>query len=387
MSNLISPHGSETIKELAIYGNERKDEIERAKSLQKLELSSRELGDLLMMGIGGFTPIAGFMNFDDWKSVCKNMYLSNGIFWPIPIVLSTTKEKAKYLKKGSEIALTSGQLVFAIMRIEEKYQVDKEFECKSIFRTLDVAHPGVALTLSQGEINISGPVKVLSDGTFKTRFGNMYMTPRETRQVFESRGWKTVAAFQTRNPMHRSHEYLSKIALETCDGVLVHSLLGNLKAGDIPASVRVEAIDALLKNYFVPDTVIHSGYPLDMRYAGPREALLHAVFRQNYGCTHQIIGRDHAGVGSFYGPFDAHKIFDELASDALKIKPIKIDITFWCHKCGGMASTKTCPHDEDKRLQLSGTKLRQLLLDGISVPPEFSRDEVLKVLKKHYDTV
>jgi sulfate adenylyltransferase len=210
------------------------------------------------------------------------------------------------------------------------------------------------------------------------------MTPAQTRAAFESKGWSTVAAFQTRNPMHRSHEYLAKIAIEICDGVLVHSLLGNLKPGDIPAEVRTRAISALLDKYFVAGTVLQSGYPLDMRYAGPREALLHALFRQNYGCAYQILGRDHAGVGSYYGPFDAHRIFDEIPSNALETKPLKIDWTFWCYRCGGMASDRTCPHVPEDRLLLSGTKLRKMLSEGSAVPSEFSRPEVLDILREYY---
>jgi sulfate adenylyltransferase len=225
---------------------------------------------------------------------------------------------------------------------------------------------------------------VLSQGGFPDEYGELYMTPDQTRAAFERNGWSTVAAFQTRNPMHRSHEYLAKVAIEVCDGVLVHSLLGNLKAGDIPARVRTRAIAVLIDKYFVKKTVLQSGYPLDMRYAGPREALLHAVFRQNYGCSHQILGRDHAGVGSYYGPFDAHHIFDEIPKDALEIQPLKIDWTFWCYQCGGMATGRTCPHADEDRLLVSGTKLRKWLSEDSPVPFEFSRPEVLAVLREYY---
>jgi sulfate adenylyltransferase len=225
---------------------------------------------------------------------------------------------------------------------------------------------------------------VLSDGGFRAKYGALFMTPGETRAEFERLGWSRVAAFQTRNPMHRSHEYLAKVAIEVCDGVLVHSLLGNLKAGDIPAEVRTKAIAVLVERYFRPGTVLQAGYPLDMRYAGPREALLHAVFRQNYGCAYQIVGRDHAGVGSYYGPFDAHRIFDELPRGALEIQALKMDVTFWCYKCGGMASARTCAHGDADRLQVSGTQLRKWLEEGAAVPPEFSRPEVLDVLRAYY---
>jgi sulfate adenylyltransferase len=253
-----------------------------------------------------------------------------------------------------------------------------------VFRTTDVAHPGVMMVMEQSEVNLAGPVKVLSDGGFKTKYGALFMTPAETRAEFERLGWSRVAAFQTRNPMHRSHEYLTKIAIEICDGVLVHSLLGNLKPGDIPAEVRTRAIAVLIERYFVKNTVVQAGYPLDMRYAGPREALLHALFRQNYGCSHLLVGRDHAGVGSYYGPFDAHRIFDEIPKGSLEIGPLKIDWTFWCYQCGGMASGRTCPHEDKDRLLVSGTKLRKWLSEGSPVPAEFSRPEVLGILHEYY---
>jgi sulfate adenylyltransferase len=225
---------------------------------------------------------------------------------------------------------------------------------------------------------------VLSDGGFKAAYGTLFMTPEQTRAAFEKLGWSRIAGFQTRNPMHRSHEYLAKVAIETCDGVRVHSLLGNLKPGDIPAEVRTRAIAVLIEKYFRAGTVVQAGYPLDMRYAGPREALLHALFRQNYGCSHLIVGRDHAGVGSYYGPFDAHHVFDQIPKGALETQPLKIDWTFWCYKCGGMASGRTCPHEDKDRLLVSGTKLRKWLSEGSPVPPEFSRPEVLEILRGYY---
>jgi sulfate adenylyltransferase len=240
------------------------------------------------------------------------------------------------------------------------------------------------MVMNQGSVNLAGPVKVLSEGDFPRLHPKTYLTPLQTRALFEMKGWSTIAAFQTRNPMHRSHEYLVKIALEICDGVLIHSLLGKLKPGDIPAEVSSRAISVLIDQYFVKNTVIQAGYPLDMRYAGPREALLHAVFRQNYGCTHLIVGRDHAGVGEFYGPFDAQHIFGEIPENSLQIKPLKIDWTFWCYRCGGMASDRTCPHDDRHRLLLSGTKLRKALSESADIPEEFSRPEVLQVLRDYY---
>jgi sulfate adenylyltransferase len=274
--------------------------------------------------------------------------------------------------------------ILAVMTVREKYAIDKAHECAAVFRTTDPAHPGVRMVMAQGEVNLAGPVTVLSDGGFAARYGALFMTPAQTRAEFARLGWSRVAAFQTRNPMHRSHEYLAKVALEVCDGVLVHSLLGHLKPGDIPADVRTRAIAVLIEKYFRPGTVVQAGYPLDMRYAGPREALLHALFRQNYGCSDLIVGRDHAGVGTYYGPFDAHRIFDEIPRDALEIKPMKIDWTFWCYRCGGMASGRTCPHNDGDRLLVSGTQLRQWLSEESDVPLEFSRPEVLEVLREYY---
>lgn len=386
MSSLVKPHGSDVLKPLLLEGAAREAELQRARSLPQITISSREAGDLIMLGIGGFTPLTGFMSKADWQGVCDNLHTASGLFWPIPITLSTDVATAGNIAAGSDVALVSGETgeVMATMTVTEKYSIDKAHECQQVFRTTDAEHPGVQMVMAQGEVNLAGPVKVLSVGSFKEEYGDQFLTPAETRAEFEKRGWRTIAAFQTRNPMHRSHEYLAKIAVETCDGVLVHSLLGKLKAGDIPAPVRSEAIATLIDKYFVKNTVIQAGYPLDMRYAGPREALLHALFRQNYGCSHLIVGRDHAGVGSYYGPFDAQHIFDEIPDDALAIKPLKIDWTFYCSECGGMASSRTCPHDEGSRLLLSGTKLRKLLSEGGEVPEQFSRPEVLEILRRYY---
>jgi sulfate adenylyltransferase len=385
-SRLVQPHGSSKLKPLLLEGPALQEEKKRAQSLPRLSVSSREKGDLIMLGIGGFTPLDGFMGHADWKGVCENMKTSSGLFWPIPITLSAAKFEAEGIKPKSEIALAepeSGDIV-ATMKVVEKYPIDKVHECKSVFRTADAEHPGVKMVMEQGDVNLAGPVKVLSQGDFPEKYGALYMTPAQTRVALEANGWSKVAAFQTRNPMHRSHEYLAKVAIEVCDGVLVHSLLGNLKPGDIPAEVRTKAISVLMEKYFVKGTVVQSGYPLDMRYAGPREALLHALFRQNYGCSHQIVGRDHAGVGNYYGPFDAHKIFDEIPAGALQTQPLKIDWTFWCYGCGGMASDRTCPHDGKERLLVSGTKLRKWLSEGDAVPAEFSRPEVLAILREYY---
>jgi sulfate adenylyltransferase len=382
--SLVNPHGKDKkLKPLLLTGDELKEELKRAKTLKQIKIASRESGDLIMMGIGGFTPIDGFMGYEDWKDVCADYKMIDGTFWPIPITLSTDEN----VKAGDEVALFSDEYneIMATMKVKDVYKIDKEYECKEVFKTTDQEHPGVKMVMNQAGKNLAGPVKVLSQGTFPNEYKGIYLTPFESRKLFVDKGWKTVAAFQTRNPMHRSHEYLAKIAIETCDGVFVHMLLGKLKPGDIPSDVRQKAIDVLTEKYFVKNTIVIGGYPLDMRYAGPREALLHALFRQNYGCSHLIVGRDHAGVGEYYGPFDAHKIFDEIPKDALETKPLKIDWTFWCHKCDGMASMKTCPHGKEDRILLSGTKLRKMLSEGEAVTDKFSRPEVLDILRKYYE--
>jgi sulfate adenylyltransferase len=379
---LVAPHGGGGLKPLALTGEALAAEQARARTLPAVRISSREKGDLVMLGIGGFTPLDGFMTRADWEGVCERYRTASGLFWPIPITLSSQTS----FPGGTEIALTDpdGGAPLATMRVMESYRIDKARECSSVFRTADPAHPGVAMVMAQPEFNLAGPVKVLSDGGFKARYGALFMTPAETRAEFARLGWSRVAAFQTRNPMHRSHEYLAKTAIEVCDGVLVHSLLGALKAGDIPAEVRTRVIAVLIDRYFRPGTVVQAGYPLDMRYAGPREALLHALFRQNYGCSHLIVGRDHAGVGKYYGPFDAHRIFDEIPAGSLETRPLKMDVTFWCYRCAGMASGRTCPHGEKDQLQVSGTQLRKWLEEGADVPPEFSRPEVLAILREYY---
>lgn len=381
-SKLISPHGSDELKILLLSGKEKEAELKRAEKLPKLVMSSRETGDLIMLGIGGFTPLEGFMGKDDWKSVCEDMKMTNGLFWPIPITLSHDKK----IEKGTELCLISGETneIMGTMKVTESYQIDKEFECKHVFTTTDPEHPGVKMVMEQKDWNIAGPVKVLSESYFPTEFKGIYQTPTESRKIFEEKGWRTIAALQLRNPMHRSHEYLAKIAIEVSDGLYIHQLVGGLKPGDIPADVRVKCIDTLVDNYFLKERVVQGGYPLDMRYAGPREGLLHGLFRQNFGCTHMIIGRDHAGVGNYYGPFDAQESYFKLWDGALKCKMLPIDWTFWCYKCGGMASMKTCPHPKEDRLFLSGTALRKGLSEGGDIPFEFSRPEVLTVLKDYY---
>ncbi len=403
MSKLVPPHGSQELKPLLLEGKACEEELAKAKTLKRVPLTTREAGDLIMMGIGAFTPLEGFMGRDDWKGSCADYRLPSkkGLFWPIPITLSATEDLAASLKVGEEVALwdLETESIMGTMRIAEKYQIDKEYECKQVFRTVDQAHPGVQKVLEQAPVNLAGPVKVLSELYFPQMFAGIYQRPAEARAQFEARGWNTVAALQLRNPMHGSHAYLAWIAIEVCDGVYIHQLVGKLKPGDIPAQVRVKAIDALVNKYFRKERVIQGGYPMEMRYAGPREALLHAVFRQNYGCSHLIVGRDHAGVGDYYGPFDAQRIFNEIPPDALVLRPLAMDWTFYCYECGSMASMKTCPHESKAvidengnykggaRLLLSGTLLRKLMSEGKPVPPEFSKPEVIAILKEYYDNL
>jgi sulfate adenylyltransferase len=347
------------------------------------------MSDLFMLAMGAYTPLDGFMGEQDWRGCCTEMKTGSGAFWPIPITLSCCEDSASSITIGQEIALVdeTTREILAIQTVTDKYTIDKEMECREVFRTTDIGHPGVRKVMAQGPINLAGPVVAISEGHYPDTYKGLYRRPAETRALFEANGWSKVAAFQTRNPMHRSHEYLAKIALEICDGLLIHQVLGALKPGDIPADVRVKAIDALVKNYFVPNTVIQAGYPIEMRYAGPREALLHALFRQNFGCTHLVVGRDHAGVGSYYGPFDAQRIFDTLSPGSLEIQPLKIDVTFYCYKCKSMATGKTCPHAAEDRLTISGTRLREMFATREEIPEEFSRREVIEILQAYYDCI
>jgi sulfate adenylyltransferase len=383
MSKLVKPHGGGELKPLLLEGAELEAAKKAAESMPKITMTSRENSDLIMLACGAFTPLEGFMSSKDWKGVCDEFKMADGLFWPIPITLSTDDEN---VKEGDEVALIDGDSgeLMGSMKITEKYTIDKAHECKSVYTTDDMEHPGVQKVMEQAKYNLAGPVKCFSEGEFPATYGEIYATPAETRAIFDEKGWKRIAALQLRNPMHRSHEFLAKIAVEVMDGLIIHQLLGKLKAGDIPSDVRVAAINALVDNYFVKDTVVTKGYPMEMRYAGPREALLHAVFRQNYGCSHLIVGRDHAGVGDYYGPFDAQEIFDKIPEGALELEPLNIDWTFHCYKCGGMASMRTCPHGKDDRLLLSGTMVRKTLSEGGELPAEFSRPEVVKILQDYY---
>lgn len=407
MSKLVPPHGGKGLTISLLEGDELAAEKEKAAGLKQIPISQRVKGDLIMIGIGGFSPLTGFMAKADRKRVCEEYLLSDGTFWPVPVTLDVSKEDADAIEEGDEIALfdPEGDEIMATMRVTEKFNLtesDKKWECEKVFKgegtptaeafwkIAEADHPGVQMVMSQKDFFLAGPVKVLSEGEYPTKYAGIYHRPEVSRKIFEDKEWSEVAALQLRNPMHRSHEYLCKIAVEVCDGVYIHSLVGNLKPGDIPAEVRVKCIDVLVKNYFVGANVVQGGYPLDMRYAGPREALLHATFRQNYGCSKMIIGRDHAGVGDFYGMFEAQTIFDKIPrpdepGKALICRPLKIDWTFYCYRCDGMASLRTCPHGKEDRVLLSGTLLRKLLSENGKIPDHFGRDEVLAILRSYYE--
>lgn len=414
VSTLIAPHSAAALKPLLLPEAERAEALKRARTLKKLPLSSREASDLFMLAMGAYSPLEGFMGAADWRGACLEMRLESGLFWPLPITLSCDEDYAV----GEEVALTGeGGEILGVLAVAERYAIDKALECREVYRTADEAHPGVAKVMAQGALNLAGPVQVFSEGHFPATYRGLYLRPAETRALFAERGWSTVAAFQTRNPMHRSHEFLTKVALEVCDGLLVHQVLGALKAGDIPADVRVRAIDWLVANHFPQGRVIQAGYPIEMRYAGPREALLHALFRQNFGCSHLVLGRDHAGLGGYYGPYDAHRIFDEIGADSLAIRPLKVDDTFHCFDCEGMATGNVCfaaeegeerASEEERhravaavatgdapgrpcrlgdegKLRILGTRLRAMFASGEAIPPEYSHDGVIAILQTHYD--
>ncbi len=375
---LIAPHGGTLMINMASEA-ERPALIERAQALPQITVGSRQLADLEMLANGAYSPLSGFMTRADYLSVVDTMHLSNGLPWSIPITLSVEAEQAESLKEGSQVALVNAEgALQAVMTVEEKYGYDREHEASQVYRTTEDAHPGVKVLYAQGDVLLGGPVRVVD--LQPQAFAQYRYTPAQSRQLFEERGWKRIVAFQTRNPVHRAHEYIQKCALETVDGLYLHPLVGDTKGDDIPAAVRMRCYEALLENYYPADRVILGVLPAAMRYAGPREAVFHALMRKNYGCSHFIVGRDHAGVGNYYGTYDAHHIFANFDPAKLGITPMFFDHTFFCRVCDSMASSKTCPHGNEQHVTLSGTKVRQMLQAGQMPPREFSRPEVAQIL-------
>ncbi len=379
MIGLIEPHGGKLVNRI-MEGKEREALAEKARRLKKVTLNDRELSDLEMIAIGAFSPLEGFMKKDDYHSVMDNMKLSNGLPWTIPITLSVTKDEAKNLKDGEDVSLVKDEgEILAILHIEEKFSHDKEKEALQVYGTKDMAHPGVAKVFEMGDVLLGGNVSVIHR-VKQESFKKYRLDPVETRHLFKEKGWKRVVGFQTRNPIHRAHEYIQKCAMETVDGLMIHPIVGETKGDDVPAAVRVRCYEVLLEGYYPKDRAVLVVNPAAMRYAGPKEAIFHALIRKNYGCTHFIVGRDHAGVGNYYGTFDAHYIFDEFDPQEIAITPMFFDHTFYCRKCESMASYKSCPHDSSHHVTLSGTKVREMLRAGTIPPVEFSRPEVAKVL-------
>jgi sulfate adenylyltransferase len=381
MTDAIAPHGGTLIDRLA-EGERRTELSNRSASLPVIDLNVREALDLEMIAVGAFSPLTGFMNRADYRAVVDGGRLAAGLPWTIPITLSL-KADAPKVAAGQEVALRApaslGGKILAVLSVEDVYDYDKAHECKQVFRTDDAAHPGAAYVHKEmGELLVGGSVWLID--RLAPPFPDFHAEPKVTRARFRERGWRRICAFQTRNPIHRAHEYLTKVALEICDGVLIHPLVGYTKEDDIPAPVRMQCYTVLLDNYYPKDRALLAALPAAMRYAGPREAILHATVRKNYGCTHFIVGRDHAGVGNYYGTYDAQKIFDDYTPDEIGITPLMFEHSFWCNRCGGMASSKSCPHDAASRVALSGTKVRELLKSGVEPPQEFSRPEVARIL-------
>jgi len=376
----IEAHGGELVNRLLI-GGERTAALDRAKKLPKLSVNSFTAFDIDAIAKGVLSPLRGFMNEEQTRSVLNNMRLRPGVAWTIPILLPVSQAEADALKVGDQVALVDDtNEIAAILHLSEKFGIDKKELAEKVYRTTEEAHPGVKRMYETGPVNLAGDLEVLKER--KVDHQEYNLPPAATRQAFKEKGWKRIVAFQTRNPIHRAHEYLTKCALEMCDGLLIHPLMGTTKSDDIPGDVRMQCYSALISNYYAKDRTMLSIMPVNMHYAGPREAVMHAIYRQNYGVTHFIVGRDHAGVGSYYGTYDAHYIFDELEKGSLKIQPLFFENSFFCKACGNMASIKTCPHDKENHVNLSGTKVREMLNAGQEPPVEFSRAEVAKVLIK-----
>jgi sulfate adenylyltransferase/3'-phosphoadenosine 5'-phosphosulfate synthase len=377
------PHGG-VLVDRELTGDARADALKRAATLPRVKLDERELADLEMIGIGALSPLTGFMRKLDYETVVESMRLSDGLLWAMPVTLAVTTEQAESIAEGQEIALVDERdRIVGLMQVTEKFGYDREHEAAKVFGTTEAAHPGVARLYEQGDVLLGGPVWVL-DRPNEGSFAEHRLTPLQTRKLFDERGWNSVVAFQTRNPVHRAHEYLQKVALEMVDGLLLHPLVGATKSDDVPADVRMHTYEAILDSYYPADRSLLSVFPAAMRYAGPREAVWHAIARKNYGCTHFIVGRDHAGVGTYYGTYDAQRIFDTIPADDLGITPIKFEHSFFCKACGNMASPKTCPHGKDDHVVLSGTKVREMLTAGELPPVEFTRPEVARILVDAY---
>jgi len=377
---LIPPHGG-TLVDRRLRGSLQEAARAQAEHLPKISLSRMNLADLEMIAVGAYSPLTGFMRSEDYHRVVDEMRLSNGLVWSVPVTLAVSEEQAKALHEGQEIALCEGDRPLAIMVVDEIYPYDKHHEAREVYRTDEEAHPGVARIYAQGDYLLGGDIWVFDLPTAaQTEFPDLRRTPAETRRIFAERGWRRVVGFQTRNPIHRAHEYIQKTALEVVDGLLLHPLVGETKKDDIPADVRIASYRAVLDAYYPKDRVLLSVFPAAMRYAGPREAIMHALARKNYGCSHFIVGRDHAGVGNYYGTYDAQRIFDEFPPEDIGITPLFFEHAFYCRKCKTVVTAKTCPHGKEDWVYLSGTQVRAMLDRGEPLPTEFTRPEVSRVL-------